>query len=332
MLQESPFAIQLELVEGCNRGCFFCGIQGIRNNGANGPKEITGKNSFPIKVLTKKKARIIAERIAESGWNPRIEFAMHGEPLLNKNYLKIFKIFRKQLPKLSFQLTTNGIMLLKFPGPKNRIDEIMEAGINVIKLDAYETDEVWRAIYKRIKGLKNWHPITFFPSDKSKPPHARRKPHEHDVVFVRDISEANDKTLEISNHCGCSFPLDHSQANKRCARPFREMSIRWDGKVAICCLDWRGYYKCGSAITTSLEKLWNNKYFNSARIKLYHRQRDFIPCYGCDAKSFRVGFLPDKLGKIDMPEPTKKDLLIIKEALSGKPYTEPVLRPWEVNK
>lgn len=31
-----------------------------------------------------------------------------------------------------------------------------------------------------------------------------------------------------------------SMNGKRCAMPFREMAIRWDGSVALCCDDWRG--------------------------------------------------------------------------------------------
>lgn len=29
-LQERPFSIQVEFTEGCNRGCGFCGLRGMR--------------------------------------------------------------------------------------------------------------------------------------------------------------------------------------------------------------------------------------------------------------------------------------------------------------
>jgi hypothetical protein len=329
IIQEPPFSIQIELTEGCNLACSFCGIQGIRKNSADGPKEIRGKSSPPFKFLTIKKALVLANRIVESGWNPRIEFAMHGEPLLNKKHNTIFSIFRNALPKASLQLTTNGVVLLSKPGPAERIENIMKSGINVIKLDSYVGVNAYEKIYDAIKDRIKSYDIKFFPTDKSSAPHTRRKPGKHEVVFVEDISESSDKTLEISNHASCSFPPDYSHINKRCAKPFREMSIRWDGKVAICCNDWRGYYKCGNAIVQPLEKLWNNKYFNAARIRLYHRMRDFGPCHGCDAISFRVGFLPDKKGKETMPEPSKRNIKIIEKALSGNPYTKAIKKEWE---
>ena len=327
--QDPPFAIQIELTEGCNLACSFCGIQGIRDNGANGPEKIRGKSSPPFKYLTIEKALIIANRIVEAGWNPRIEFAMHGEPLLNKKYNTIFSIFRNALPKASLQLTTNGVILLNNPGPEKRIDDIMKSGINVIKLDSYVGVNAYKKIYKAIKGLDSFYDIKFYPSDKGAAPHARRTPGKHDIIFVEDISESESKTLEITNHACCSFPPDSSCIGSKCAKPFRELSIRWDGKVALCCVDWRGYYKCGSVITSPLEKLWNNKRFNSARLKLYYGTRNFGPCLGCDLKSYRVGLLPDKKGKIDLPKATKEDERIIKKALKGEPYTEAIKRPWE---
>ena len=43
MKQQPPFCIQIELTEGCNLACSFCGIAGIRDNKANGPDKIRGK-------------------------------------------------------------------------------------------------------------------------------------------------------------------------------------------------------------------------------------------------------------------------------------------------
>ena len=45
MKQDAPNAIQIELVEGCNLACSFCGIQAIRDNKADGPQNIHGKAS-----------------------------------------------------------------------------------------------------------------------------------------------------------------------------------------------------------------------------------------------------------------------------------------------
>ena len=38
--QSPPFCIQIELTEGCNLACSFCGIAHIRDNEYNGPENI----------------------------------------------------------------------------------------------------------------------------------------------------------------------------------------------------------------------------------------------------------------------------------------------------
>jgi radical SAM protein with 4Fe4S-binding SPASM domain len=170
-----------------------------------------------------------------------------------------------------------------------------------------------------------------YPSQRESNPHRRRLPKEHDIVIVEDVSKQPGGTHgKLMNHCGCAFPPNNSMAGKRCARPFREMSIRWDGNVAICCMDWRGYFKCGNISQKGgVEAVWNGKYFRAARRYLYYGMRTFTPCKGCDTRSYRVGLLPDKLGKIKLSKPTEKTKMVIEEALAGKSYTQPIKRPWE---
>jgi len=47
--QDPPNSIQIELTEGCNLACSFCGIQAIRDNKAHGPLNIRGKASAPYR-------------------------------------------------------------------------------------------------------------------------------------------------------------------------------------------------------------------------------------------------------------------------------------------
>ena len=127
-IQEPPNAIQIELVEGCPLACSFCAMQGIRNNGANGPLRIHGSNSKPYKYMTIEIAKKIAKQISKANWNSRIEFAMHGEPTIHPNNARIVRLFRKNLPKSSIMMTSNGYGLLK--NTTKNIDNLMDSGIN----------------------------------------------------------------------------------------------------------------------------------------------------------------------------------------------------------
>jgi radical SAM protein with 4Fe4S-binding SPASM domain len=330
-VQEPPNCLQIELTEGCQLACFFCGIQSIRENGADGQKRITGKGSGPFKYLTVERAEEIASRIAYArdnhGWNPRLEFALHGEPTHNPNFIQILGIFRKHLPATSLMLTSNGGGLLRSPGITANINALMEAGLNVLLLDNYEGVRIVDKVRERYEGP---YPVYDYPSDHRANPHKRRRPTEHDIVVVADIVGANDGNhATLNNHSGGAAPLNDRAAGKRCAKPFRELSIRWDGNVALCCNDWPGVYKVGNVLETQIEELWQSEPFMAARKFLVRGERVLPPCRGCDALSYRTGLLPDRLGKQSLPEPTEADEAVWVAATSGAPYTPRVKRPWD---
>lgn len=326
--QAPPFCMQIELTEGCNLRCQFCGLNGIR-----------GKDN-DYKFMSVALARQVIERIKEAGWRPRIEFAMHGEPSMNPDFLTIVARFRKQLgPRIHLMMTSNGAGFVK--DPVYTIDTTLTY-LNVLALDWYDGIKLVPKILERYleapahqdiltANHEPRHPPIFYPGDKLGNPHRRRKPDEHDLVIVQDIASATKGThATLNNHAGCGAPKNQDAQGKRCAKPFRELSIRWDGSVALCCNDWPGHYRVGNVKDMTLEQLWQSPAMRAARRKLYHGQRDFGPCNGCDALSYRPGLLPDQLGKLTLPLPTEEDERAIRRALGQGPYTLRVLRPWEL--
>jgi len=307
--QEAPFAIQVEMTEGCNLFCRFCGIHGIRSSAGD------------YKFMSFEVAHNLAVQILRSGWKCRIEFAMHGEPTLNPKYNDIISIFRYHLPNHQLMMLTNGVGL--FPMPKVKVNRLFYAGLNVLGIDAYNHNPYWKKIIRKVPGK-------FYPGE-AKSPHARVRPGTREVIYLQDITEAKSGGHSVlNNHCGCATPPLVESMVSRCAKPFREMSIRWDGKIAICCNDWRGHYFCGDINLFSIEEIWNNKAFQIARKMLYNRDREFIPCKWCDAKSYRVGLLPDKMGKQELPKATGKEKKwLSKHAKVDRTLAEVIKRKWE---
>ena len=311
----------MELTEGCNLACSFCGIQQIRDNGADGPSWTHGKNSKEYKFMTKETLYSIINTVKNSNWNPRFEFAMHGEPTMHPEYKEFIHIVRTSLPKASIMMTSNGGGLL---GDVNtKVNELMEAGLNILFLDNYERIRIVDKIKEKYNGP---YQVIEYPQNPEGNPHKRKKPHEKIIVVGADLTIATSGThAQVSNHAGSAFPLNHKQQGKRCAKPYRELSVRWDGNVAVCCNDWTGIYKCGNVNDyAKIDDLWNNDAFYSARVKLYHGQRDFGPCNGCDSTTIRNGLLPDRMGKQDLPLPDKTTNYFIDKACGGNSYTKAV--------
>lgn len=327
--QEPPFAVQVELSEGCNLYCDFCGLQGIR--------DIKEKD---FKFMTVEHARNIAQQIADSRINPRIEFAMHGEPTMNPDYIKIVKSFRKRLPRHHIMMTSNGGGLLRPPGVVESLTQLFDAGLNVFAFDAYEyvkiKDKVDNFFWDGDKEQLELDDITFdvhrYPDEPEFSPHNRYGHTARKFIRIQDISVAAKGThSKLNNHCGAGAPGLKEPLTARCAKPFRELSIRWNGDVAICCNDWRGEFKIGNVVDDGLQEVWHHERFNAARRLLMQGDRGAIsPCNICDAKSYRVGLLPDKKGRAVLRAPNDKDRALVKEATRGKTLASVVIRPWEI--
>lgn len=315
--QESPFAVQIELSEGCNLRCAFCGISGIR----------TAERTY--KFMTVKTASVIASHLAAAGWNSRLEFAMHGEPTMNPKAAEIIAIFRSYLPKASMLMLSNGGGLVD--DPINKIGALFDAGLNTLGLDEYQNVKLVPKILARIGSLiSNTIPVLTYPDDPEGNPHGRVHHRTRRVVHIRPIDlNTNGTHASLNNHAGSGAPLSDAAQGKPCAKPFRELSFRWDGSTAVCCNDWRGQLATGNIHTEGLLGIWHGPVMQAARRKLILGQRDFGPCKGCDALSYRTGLLPDKMGKEVLPKPSVRDKQILADAAKKKPLSKIVRREWE---
>ena len=315
-VQQPPNAVQVEASEGCNLRCTFCGIQGIRE-AAGGP----------YKLMTLDTAERVASEMRRLKWPARVEFAMHGEPTMNPLLPKILGRFRAALPGNQIMVTSNGGGLLKDPSV---IDAMFTAGLNLLCLDNYEYVKIVPKVLARWRNDQRI-PVFQYPQDAAAPhPHHRHPVSTRAVLVIQDISVAEKGShATLDNHAGAAAPPLAEPLKARCAKPFRELSVRWDGSVALCCDDWRGAYKIGSVNEVDLDTLWQHPRFMAARKRLAVGDRAFGVCSGCDKKSVRVGLLPDKLGKAKMPAYSLEDAQHLLDATSGKPLTPSVPRPWE---
>jgi radical SAM protein with 4Fe4S-binding SPASM domain len=318
--QEPPFAVQVEFSEGCNLYCDFCGLQGIRE-----------KKVKNFKFMTRNTAVELARQISDLGWNARIEFAMHGEPTMNPKCVELVRIFRQYLPNNQLMMTSNGGGLLRAPGVLHNLTELFDAGLNIFAFDAYDSVKIKEKV-EQVLAKKSDLPfdIHYYPAENVSP-HSRYPKKARKFIYIKDISAAETGTHStLNNHCGAAFAPNSNGHGKRCAKPFREVSVRWNGAIAICCNDWRGEYRIGNINHTHLGVLWVSEHYNAARKFLMQGDRAAInPCYKCDATSYRVGLLPDKKGKVTLPRITPKDKWLVKEASKGRNYAKAVKRPWE---
>jgi hypothetical protein len=330
--QEPPFAVSIELAEGCNLYCDFCALPGIRTR-----KE---KN---YKFMTEDTLVSLCTQMRDLGWKARVGYQLHGEGTMHPDYVGMVRATHQLLPRSNKSMLSNGGGLLRKPGAVANVRALFEAGLNVLSLDDYEGAGIVPKIIEQlnehaplVSGKE--HPLGFmfyrYPEDLRGNPHARRKRGSATLVQVRDIAaQAKDKHrgnhTVLYNYAGVGAPPDASMAGARCAQPFRQLAVRWNGDVAICCNDWRGAYYCGNVVTDGVQAVWQGAAMGAAREKLIRGERDFAPCVGCNHRSYRVGLLPDLKGRGKLHRPdaqTERDITL---ALRRGPLTQVVKREWE---
>lgn len=315
--QQPPNCIKLGLCTGCNLACNYCGLQSIRAK--------PGGYQF----MTVETAEHVASLIARAGWNSRFEIGLFGEETANPAFIEIVSIIRKHLPKNYIILMSNGLGFQK--SPAETLYAALQAGVNVICLDAYEHVNIVPRIREKLSGgfgpLEGYAKFYEYPEQKDGNPH-KRVMNERRIVFTKDPATATSGTHSyLHNYAGLGGPPDYSAAGRRCAKSFRELAIRHDGKVPLCCMDWRTELPLGDLMAIDdIEQIWQSSLFNAVRKKHYHGERDFGPCNGCGARSYRVGLLPDKMGQETLPKATGEDMELINRALD---IPTGVRLPWE---
>lgn len=314
--QSAPFTVQIEPVEGCNLGCSFCGLRGMREKGTK-----------PWNFMTVSTAEDIAKKLASANWTAKIIFAMHGEPTLNPKLFDIVGTFRHYLPTNIMHIITNAHGIVKDEdGIVNYVEKLRSAGINHLLLDNYSEDGDWSKV---IKALGDAYNIYYLGQDKTP---MFRSDAKFSVIVLPPITTTNVGLMHsLANHAGAAFPLDRKYNDHRCTKPFRELSFRYDGNVALCCDDFRGEYPIGNIHDYhKVEDLWNNVRFRVARVMLYNKDRGFRPCDGCTNRSMRVGLLPDKLGKETLPKITDDVRMAAQLVSEDGPLSKIIIkRKWE---
>ena len=313
--QKEPFFIEIEPTEGCNLGCSFCGLRGIREKGTT-----------PWYFMTTEIAEKIALKIKQSGWKSRVTFSGHGEPTLNSQLLDIIKIFRHHLPNTIFSLITNGHGFANGNfNIREFLKELENLKFNDLVLDVYSENGDWTCLNNVPKYLER---VKIIGVDKEPFNYYGKKLR----IALYPLKTDSKSLRQMSNHCGAAAPLDYSKINVRCSIPFRQLFIRWDGNISLCCDDFRGQYKIGSILEyDDIESLWNNTAFQAARIKLFNKERTFKPCHGCNCFPIRAGLIPDMRGKDkdSIPPTTKLVEDIVKQCYDENGSTIIVKRKWE---
>ena len=240
--------IEIETINQCNGNCSFCPV-----NVKSDPREKT--------VMTDEMFYNIVDQLSEIHYAGRFTTFSNNEPFLDDRIIDFNRYAREKLPNARMHLFTNGTLLTieKFVSIVEFLDELV--------IDNYQKD---------LKLIKPCQEIVSYvethPELKKKVTIVLRNPNE--ILTSRGGKAPNRKEIP-------EYPDD------RCVLPFKQMIIRPDGKVSLCCNDATGKYTLGDASKEMLLDIWNGPEFAMVRKCLYEGRKNWGDCRYCD--NFSIG-------------------------------------------
>lgn len=238
--------IEIETINRCNSTCSFCPVN------RNVDTREYRKMEFDV-------FQRILHSLKDAAYHGSIGIYSNNEPFLDERICQFAKIAKEIVPDNQLYLYTNGTLLNleKFQAIMQYLDKMY--------IDNYN-DEL-----KLIKPVKEIHQFCkAHPEYEDKVRIRLRK--LHDVLFTRGGQAPNRK-----DECIESLPFG-------CMLPFRQMVVRPDGKVSLCCNDALGKMTLGDLTQQSIEEVWNSEQYTAIRYALRDGRKDatFL-CTGCDS-------------------------------------------------
>lgn len=267
--------ISLETMSMCNRSCSFCPIS-------------TGRRDFPIKYIDQEIVDQVCEDLGSVDWAGVFQLFLLNEPLLDKNLRMHASHIRREIPRCTIYVSTNGDPIIKQRDPLKYLEMLYSSGINVINMNVYDSGPDQYREYRQLTLRAVRNGVCNFTEHK----YARHRPTGRYITYTdmrlerieEDASLTDmwyDRTTE-DRHVG--VPQRH------CARPNRHIVVLYNGKVPICCaIDPTDpdVPTVGDLHETRLLDLWQHEMFMKYRWFLQQKKR-VLP--GCDDCTHRMAW------------------------------------------
>lgn len=263
-----PKRVTLELTNKCNRRCRGC------------PRN---KMTYPLGDMSLTLLQRIIEQLPSS---TTIVPFFRGESVFNPDFVEALKMLRKFK---TVQMATNGDLLTA-----SKKDAILEAcsfvsySLHGPSLPADLIDITQFLDEARSKGLSTQASIL-----ETEIPDGYKQTLvdgwlQHVDRFRIYVEHSKDGFGDVDS----KYREDHG--DWPCTKPFTDMVVYWDGKVALCNHDWDNQEPLGDLNIQTVEEVWNGERYN--QIRDFHqtgRRKQLNSCKDCDF--WMLEYIPNKM-------------------------------------
>ena len=247
---KSP-VLRLETTNACNASCMTC------------PRP---KMKRPVGTMKMELFQEIVRQGAGMGIK-RVHLHNYGEPLLDKNLMEKISFARSK--GLQVKIFTNASLLTR-----KKAEEIVMSGIEEIKISM---DGVTKATFERIRKNLKFEDVVNGIENLIE---TRRDKILPRISLVLVSFDENRKEISLlkekwkgrvdsvivthyhnwaSENTGKMSMKQRLQKTVPCARLWKTITVLWDGRVALCCLDYDGEVILGDLKKETLQQIWKGK-------------------------------------------------------------------------
>ena len=296
----APLSMIIDPCNICNFKCIFC---------PTGHPELIqkvdrqkGKMSFDLfqKIINDASLMLFSN----NNKIKRLFLDKDGEPLMNENLFDMVKYAKSKDIFLSIETATNASLL-----DRNTIIKMVESGLDIVRVSI---EHISNDNYKRITGTRYTYDqikknVENLFNEKERRGVGLRvhvksvglENEEQKGIFINDFTDISD-TIHIETLVGWSHSdladftlgreittgMDSKSELKYdrviCNLPFRTISVNWNGKVSICCVDWTWSTIIGDVSKENLCDVWNGrKMYNFRKMHVSGERNKNPACENC---------------------------------------------------
>lgn len=265
--------VKIETTNACNGECGYCPRFSMQR---------------PIGVMDKALYRRIVDECAKMGVKS-FHLQNYGEPLLDPHLIQRIS-YAKEKGIDNVTIFSNGLLL-----NEELSCELIRAGLDdfCVSIDPPGDWEEDRNVRKKLPPDRIAENIRNFSLLKRERNTAKPRIIITATTSDRDnprIQEFKEKWLSYADkviispvhNWGRKETLDGKKEPKPCLRLWYTLTVLWDGRVALCCVDYDGKYIMGDLKDTNIKEIWNSGSYRSARRQsLQNRYEGDILCRNC---------------------------------------------------
>ncbi len=265
-----PRFFEIQTASFCNGGCAICPYKDVEKKNKKG---IMSDNLFK---------KIVDEIADNDNYGIRIIPYFNNEPFLDKKIIERIKYINYKCPGCEVELSTN----LSFLDKKNQ-NELSACNLKDLRLSVFGFSQ---SSYQKVMTGLDWNNTKNNLDILCHNKKLRKNIGQISLVMIdypglkkQDINFA--KKYCMDNFIKFEFWgfLDRSGNVKKFSnninkknvfgceqhRPIERFHVLFDGRVVLCCMDWRAQYVLGNVNKNSIKQIWHSARYEEIREKIY---------------------------------------------------------------